>query len=155
MPDQTVPDVAPDRDAVTFALHVAPGEGVGWTTRAVVAPQAFVEVVAELLDSFRAMSEANGMLMTDQEIRDNCWGPMLAKLVDGQRPETGERFRDQALCFVAWTVFGDDVKAGDIVEVLVSDSRVATVSRRPRRLLKHNRFRLGRLPASVPDGVVA
>jgi hypothetical protein len=106
-------------------------------------------VVAEVIHSFRTMSDAKGMEMTEQEMRSNCWAPMLEKLADGAAMPVGPDFRDRALCFVAWAAFGDTVRNGDVVDIVVAQNRDTTVVRRPRKWWRAGRRRLGRLTVAT------
>ena len=143
---ETVTDDLAASAAVSIALHVAPGSAVGWTVRSIVDAEAFGATVQDVLASFRTMSDAKGMLMTDREIRDNCWAPMLAKLVDGAIADIGETFKDRTLGFLVWVAFGDDVRNGDVVDIFVAADRDVMAIRRPGRIFRRNRYRVGRLP---------
>jgi hypothetical protein len=86
------------------------------------------------------------MLMTDREIRDNCWAPMLAKLVDGATADIGETLKDRILGFLVWVAFGDDVRKGDVIDIFVAADRDVMAIRRPGRIFRRNRYLVGRLP---------
>jgi len=134
------------RESIRLALYVAPANGVPWVVRATLDQHAFGAELGEVLTSFRTMSSEQGMCMTDREIRHNCWAPMLAKLVDAPFSEIGETFKNRTLCFLSWVAFGDHVVATDAIEVFVGDDREVQLFRRPARIFRRNRCRLGRLP---------
>jgi hypothetical protein len=138
-----------DRSKVSITCHMATPVGPTCVGSCRIEETAFARVAADVVRSFHAMSDAKGMEMTDREIRENCWGPMLDKLGDGVSVPVGGDFRERALCFVVWVAFGDSVRNGDVLDIVVSRERDTEVVRRPRRWWRINRRRLGRLPASL------
>lgn len=131
---------------VCIALFVETMEGAPCAVRCRMARTALLAVVDDVVASFRSMSNAKGMQMTDQEIRDTCWAPMLQKASENALTCADETFGKRALCFLAWAAFGGSIRDGDDVIIRVSKSGESTVVRRPRRWWRSNRCRLGTLP---------
>ncbi len=135
-----------------ITLREARPDGIGIVTSCHVDAERFAAEANEIVASFRSMSLEKGMQMTDQEIRDSCWAPMMEKLAEKIGRGGDKAFETKALCFFAWAAFGDKARGCKNIDVLLDKHRNVRVTRFPRRWWRHDRRLLGNLPPkSKPD----
>lgn len=135
-----------EQPAIFITLRETRPTGVDIVTSCEVDATTFADEVSEIVASFRSMSLEKGMQMTDQEIRDSCWAPMMEKLAEKMALGGDDAFETKALCFFAWAAFGDKARGCRNVDVLLDKNGNVRVTRFPRRWWRHDRRLLGNLP---------
>ncbi|MEM7123507.1 MAG: hypothetical protein AAF563_19680 [Pseudomonadota bacterium] len=144
-----------EQPTVFITLREARPDGIGIVTSCHVDAERFTAEANEVVASFRSMSLEKGMQMTDQEIRDSCWAPMMEKLAEKIGRGGDEAFETKALCFFAWAAFGDKARGCSNIDVLLDKQRNVRVTRFPRRWWRHDRRLLGNLPPRSKGGTTA
>lgn len=140
------PSPLDERAMIFITLREAGPRGTVIVTSCHVDTARFTAEAEETVASFRSMSRESGMQMTDQEIRDSCWAPMMEKLAEKIGLGGDEAFETKALCFFAWAAFGDKARGCRNIDVLLDRNRNVRVTRFPRRWWRHDRRLLGNLP---------
>ncbi len=146
MGDAPPAPVSDESTAVFITLREAGPSGTVIVTSCHVDARTLTAAANEVVASFRSMSLEKGMQMTDQEIRDSCWAPMMEKLAEKIALGGDQAFESKALCFFAWAAFGERASGCRNVDVLVDRNRNVRVARYPRRWWRHDRRLLGNLP---------
>lgn len=101
-----------------------------------------------MVAEFHKRSAVAGLAMSDQEIREACWAPLAAKLVEmsgiplADRAEQEVTFAHRALGFLIMAAFGE-VRPGERFVFAFSGDGAMRLYRRPHRLLGRNRHVFG------------